>query len=200
MSKKPRSDAKLKGLPAEKQEQIVQWAMTPKSESCVGGLAYALEMLRADGVRISRSNLAEFVSWWRLERRFSSASDRAAQFEARLLQDGDFSPERARAAGQALFTMEAMDSGDVKAFVALESLRLDQESALTRGRLEKEKLSLAREKFELLACERFLQWHGNRKARRIADSAVSNAEKIAALRKEFFKDVDELEGSVELPQ
>lgn len=199
---KPRSDSKLKNLPEETQEAIMAWASTPKSEGCAGGLAHAREQLAAEGVRVSLRALSEFVAWWRLEQRFCSASERAQQFERRLLENADFSPERARAAGQALFTMEAMEGGNVESFVALEQLRLAQDSAAFKGRLEAEKLKLARERFEVQSCERFLKWYGVAKARSIAEANLSNADKIKRLRAEFFKDVDALEasGEVSLPE
>lgn len=199
---KPRSDSKLKNLPEETQEAIITWAHTAKTEEHPGGLQYAREQLAADGIKVSLRAVSEFVSWWELEERFSSASERAQQFEQRLLENPDFSPERARAAGQALFTMEAMQGGDVKSFVSLESLRLDQESAQFKGRIESEKLALSREKFEVSTSETFLKWYGVKKARSIAESNLSNGAKIKALRKEFFKDVDALEasGKVQLPE
>lgn len=203
MSKKPRSDAKLKLLPEERQEQIVAWANTPKSENCVGGLAYAQEQLAADGIKISISTLGDFVSWWRLERRFARAESKAeqiAQMAARL--NPEMSPERVRAIAASVFTLEAVESGDAETYVNLEHLRLKRESAEFKGKIDTEKLALAREKFEVQFCEKFLHWYGVRKARSIAESNLSNSEKIAALRAEFFKDVDELErdGSVQLPQ
>jgi len=67
--------------------------------------------------------------------------------------------------------------------------------------VKKETLSLAREKFETETCKKFLLWFKDAKAREIADSGMSNADKIAALRAEYFKDVDALEasGGVKLP-
>jgi hypothetical protein len=52
------------------------------------------------------------------------------------------------------------------------------------------------------ACGLFLKWLRNEKAREIAESPISNAEKIALLRQPLFADVDELEksGEVALPE
>lgn len=200
---KPRSDSKLKNLAEETQEAIIAWARTPKSEDCVGGLAYAREQLAADGIKVSMRALSEFCAWWDLRERFSSASARAKQVEELLLsKDPSLSPERIREIGQSLFTMEAVEARDAKGFVDLESLRLAQKSAEFKGHIETEKLKLNQAKFEVQTCERFLTWFKDERAREIAGSGMSNAEKIAALRAEFFRDVDALEasGEVELPE
>lgn len=183
---KARSDSKLKNLPEERQEQIIAWTREPKSETTPGGLQHAREQLAADGVKVSLRALSEFVSWWRLEERFSSASERAQQFEARLLQNPDFSPERAREAGQALFTMEAMEAGDAQTFVSLESLALAQRSAKTKFELEREKLDVSKKRLQLVTCEKFLEWFKDERARQIADGSGTNAQKIEALGQAMF--------------
>jgi len=199
---KPRSDSKLKNLPEEMQEAIIAWARTAKTDEHPGGLQYAREQLAADGIKVSLRAVSEFVSWWQLRERFSSASERAQQIEDLIKEKNpNLSPDRIRELGQALFTMEAMAEKDAQAYVALESLALAQQSAKFKGRIETEKLKLNREKFEVSTCETFLKWYGVRKARSIAESNLSNADKIAKLRAEFFRDVDALEasGEVQLP-
>jgi hypothetical protein len=71
-------------------------------------------------------------------------------------------------------------------------VRLDQSA---------ESLRLEREKFELLAAKQMLSEAVRRKAEEIASSNLSNADKIAAMRKAAFEDVDALEksGEVQLP-
>jgi hypothetical protein len=61
---------------------------------------------------------------------------------------------------------------------------------------------LAREKLETTTCEKFLVWFKDEKARSIAESNATNTDKIAALRKTYFADVDQLEesGEVNLPK
>lgn len=136
---KPRSDSKLKNLPEERQEQIVEW--------CGKGLEYARAQLAADGFNTSLRALSEFWHWRQLQERFSSLSDRAQQIEELIKQKNpSMSPEKIREIGQALFTMEALDKGDAKEYVNLEYLKLAQETALTKAELEKQKLEVAREK------------------------------------------------------
>jgi hypothetical protein len=69
-----------------------------------------------------------------------------------------------------------------------EQLRLARERLAQQGA----ELALARDRFERETCEKFLAWHKDARAREIAEGPASNAEKIAALRKAFFADVDEL--------
>lgn len=66
----------------------------------------------------------------------------------------------------------------------------------------RKEFSLAEARFEVEVCERFLSWFREDRAREIAESTATNADKIAALRQAYFRDVDELEksGEVKLPQ
>jgi hypothetical protein len=48
-----------------------------------------------------------------------------------------------------LFTLEAVDSGDAKTFVDLESLKLAQESAKAKAWLDREKLKVAQQRLLL---------------------------------------------------
>jgi hypothetical protein len=74
----------------------------------------------------------------------------------------------------------------------LEVLKLEQKA---------EEFSFEREKFESACCEKFLEWIKDKRAQSIADSNVSNAEKIQQLRQTYFADVDALQksGQVKLP-
>ena len=201
--KKVRSDSVLGNLSEERKEQIEEWASTKKSETCVGGLKFALEQLAADGITVSKSTLSEFLSLRRFARRFSSAASRADQV-AELLQkrNPNMKPEHVRDLAQSIFTLEAMEAGDAETFVTLEHLKLKQESAKFKGSLDLAKYKLDREKFEVESCKRFLSWFKDERAREIADSGLSNADKISRLRETYFADVDKLEaeGGIQLPE
>lgn len=184
---KPRSDSKLKTLPEDRQEQIIAWSMERKTETCPGGLQHAREQLAADGIKVSLSTLSEFVSWWRLQRRFAAASSRAKQIEEMLReQDPSMSPEKVREMGQKIFTLEAVESGDAKSFVALEHLALDQRSAVAKFELEKQKLDVSKRRLQLLTCEKFLEWFKDERARQIVEGSGTNAQKIEALGQAMF--------------
>lgn len=148
---KPRSDSKLKTLPEERQEQIVAWARTQKTEDHPGGLAYAREQLAADGLKVSMSTLSEFVSWYALQQRFAKAASRANQVADLLQQrNPDMEPEHVRKLAQSIFTLEALDSGDADTFVSLEHLKLSQDSARTKFSLEERKLALAERRVKVM--------------------------------------------------
>jgi hypothetical protein len=84
---------------------------------------------------------------------------------------------------------------DVKAIFTLVLKARDQEQDKASHRLD-------REKFAVSTCELFLKWYAEARAREIAESGLSNAEKIARLRENYFADVDALEaaGTVKLPE
>jgi hypothetical protein len=71
-----------------------------------------------------------------------------------------------------------------------------------KGELELKKLQLAQDKFQVQCCEKFLAWFKDAKARENCGIEPGQREKIAALRQEYFKDVDALQqaGTVKLPE
>jgi len=86
----------------------------------------------------------------------------------------------------------------LRAVTEAERLELQRRAADQRD----EALALERQKFQSDTCELFLRWYRDARAADIANSKATNAEKIVALRKEFFRDVDEMEqsGKVKLPR
>jgi len=75
-------------------------------------------------------------------------------------------------------------------------------SAQTKASHKERELKLAEEKFQLEFCEKILDQATREAAERIANSGLSQAGKIAAMRKLAFKSVDELErsGRVKIPK
>jgi hypothetical protein len=221
MAAKARSDATLRNLPEDRQAQIAEWCEKAndmgedgKPIPKTGGLAYAKEQLAADGVNVSLDTLSRFYRSWLDEQTFKRASGRAQEIEQMLVrQFPDATPEKIAAAGQLVFTMEASNAGDSKTFVALEQLRLSQNIAKSEGEIAKAKLEiaerklvqkdrdfgLAREKFVSESCEKILKAARDPSTREIAESStLSNSEKIAAIRKAYFADIDAV--NVELPE
>lgn len=72
---------------------------------------------------------------------------------------------------------------------------------LTKAADIPQQTALAVEKHQQETCEAFLAWYNDQRAREIADSDAPKADKIAALRKTYFHDVDALQaaGGVRLP-
>ncbi len=181
MTAKPRSDAKLKSLPQDRQDQVIEW--------CREGYEHARKQLAADGLRVSIRALSEFFSWYRLKQRFEGADSRSQQIEE-LLRDKNpsMAPAKVREIGQTLFTLEAMESQDAQTFIGLERLKLDQDSAKFKAELEREKISISRKRLQLVTCEKFLLWFADARAREIAEGGGTRAQKIEALGAAMFDD------------
>lgn len=183
MSGKIRSDALLKNLPPERQEQIIEWCNTVKTEACPGGYQHAQEQLAADGVKVSLRALSDFWSWWNLRQDMQAA----AGVEEAMLEANPTAVREAREAGELMFLKLSMVRQDPKAFAVA------TRAADRRGALE-----LLREKFVTESCEKILKAAKDPKMREIAESEIPNAEKIALIRKAYFADIDALE--VVLPE
>jgi hypothetical protein len=98
-------------------------------------------------------------------------------------------------AGQRLYAIAAKIRNDTRAAVELDLKRQAEARAGAEYKLN-------RERFEVLVCEKFLEWFRSDKARQIAEGSATNAEKIAAMRTEYFADVDAFEksGNLVLPK
>jgi hypothetical protein len=124
-TKKPRSDSKLKNLPADAQETL--WRlMHPEDKDTP---AYSLEAACVHvqeelGISVGLSTLSEWHSWYALSRRMEAASERANQTRLELAQNSDLTPQDIERVAQTVFTAETLESGNVKAYVALAKLSL----------------------------------------------------------------------------
>jgi hypothetical protein len=185
--RKPRSDSKLDALDQDQQRQLCEWLLTP-------GLSYEkVKKLVFDEFNTSTTGSSlslfyqEYVGAYVLERR-RRAVGLAQEVGVELKrQPGQFSQATIDALEQKAFELAQnpmVDPKEVKAIFSLVLKARDQ--------------SLQRDKFEIETCERFLTWSKDEKARAIATAPISNAEKIAQLREEFFKDVDALQASGEV--
>lgn len=182
--KKPRGDSKLKNLPEERQEQIFEW--------CRKSFAHARRQLAEDGLMVSGRALSEWHSWYRRKSKLELGNNRVLQaLEWYRRNRPDATPEEIRRAQLMALSLQAEAEDDKKLQLAV--------AKETGKDLDRD---LDKAKFEVATCERFLKWYGVRQARSIAESNLSNADKIAKLRREFFADVDALEasGEVELPE
>lgn len=209
--RKPRSDSRLKNLPEERQDEIINHMATPgnKQEDTVKWLA-------EDGITTSVSSLSEFRSWWVLQQQYREASDDTQTIVDLLREERpDLSQEELEDYGDKVFAVKALKAHDAETYIALkkvrnkaktdaETLKLkEKESQRKEEELElaKKAHALAADKFQRESCELFIKWSKNERAREIANSNISNEEKIKQLRLTFFADVDALEqsGKVQLP-
>lgn len=185
--KKARSDSKLKLLSPERQEQIIGWANTPKSETGMGGLDYARKQLAADGIKVARSTVGEFVSWWDLQQRFARASSRAEQVLDLAKQQSLASPKELQDFAESVFTLEAVESKDADTYVNLQHLRLKRNSAETKADHEERKIAISQEKLR----------QADRRIQLLEANAASAKEKLNAVKskggltKETLREIEE---------
>ena len=125
--KEPRADAKIKTLPEETQAGLYRLC------SAEGGrAAMTLEEVRGvlasqHGLSVSLASLSEWRSWYGMRARMDAAKARAEQARLELLSSNpDMSPEKLEQAAQMVFTAEVLEQGDVKGYVALATLRLNE--------------------------------------------------------------------------
>jgi hypothetical protein len=182
---KPRSDAKLKTLPEERQASIVFYARDHSLED-------TLKWLREDSVQTSIGALSGFLSWYSLRQQLARNESTVAQ----VLED-------LKSSNPALSQQEL----DVAGQLFFSALAIQEKDSLTWKRIKdahtkSEALKLAREEFEYQTCEKILKAVHNKETNRIVELNIPNEEKIRLLRKHHFADVDELEkyGAVQLPE
>lgn len=140
MSRKPRSDAKLKNLPKDIQEEL--WALCYPSDPETK--AYGLEelaghLLEVHEISAALSIISEWHAWYSLKRRMDSATERAEQARLELAQNPDLKPEDIQRASQAVFSAEALSAGDWKAYIAIENVQLKREAQA----IERDKMTFA---------------------------------------------------------
>lgn len=211
MKRKARGDSRIEGLPENQREAVWRWL----SEEGVG-YDQALERLYKDfGVRVGRSSLARWygrrVSEGREERALELIVESARKANV-VLEECGRNPAPLQKAmlefvsriafEQAVKMGEELDAKALKEFalMALKGRREDREDV--KLAIRKQELALDTERFERETCELFLKWYGEERARGIAESQASNAEKIARLREAYFADIEALEksGTVKLPK
>ncbi len=133
MAKKPRSDAKLKNLPAEAQEELWVLRTTPQvpmdAEDPAGAMRpfsqqeLQLEIPLRHGFTVSVSSLSEWESWYQQRADFAHSVRRAEEAKLQYLAaNPDATPEALMSVGQMIFTNKSMQEGDVAAFVKLSTL------------------------------------------------------------------------------
>lgn len=171
------------------------------------------EELRKDGLTVSASSLSVYISRMQdqadQERLFgliATGGQMNAELDAAFKKNPAPGIDRLIQVTQSLvMSLQIKGVADPKLLSLANSMQqtvLNFVSGQTKAELEHRKLDLQEQKFQVVVCEKFLEWFKDEKARGIAESSVGNAEKIEALRREYFKDVDALEqsGQVKLPE
>lgn len=218
--RKVRPEAVLKNLSRPAQELIVEWSHQAPEKiggepvPGTGGVAFALTQLREHArvaarpeLSVSQGTLYAFLQWFALEQ------DLAASFEVekQVLAHGG-NAKLAREAGEALLIRRGIALQDPKLIQAAaqiadsrRSLDLEEKSGKTKADIARAKLAqkdrdhaLAVERLVIASCEKIMKAARDPKIREIVESTIPQAEKIAAIRKAYFADVDATK--VELPE
>lgn len=181
-SKKPRGDSKLKTLPEDRQAAIFDYAGEHT-------LIETVKWLKDDGLQTSKSALSEFLSWHQLRRQFEEDESTTDNLLEQLKKEmPGVSDQQLDELGQRTFSLLSLRRQDADTFLKFRSAR-------SKGELEKAKLELRRQaearmgeslvlekkRFQRETAELFLKWSEDRKAKEIAGSGSSNAEKIEQL-------------------
>lgn len=190
-------------------DRLTEW-LTPIQEGGQGlTLAQAIEQLAQDGCKVSAGRLSE---WWseqcsqRLQERLLGQIASGATLNRKLDQAFSENPSPQLEGiitllKHLVMQLSVQGQADPKMLeLVVQLMRPIMEFFKEQGKNRDRKLD--QEKFELETCELFLKWSKDARAREIAESNASNAEKIAQLRQTYFADVDELEksGQVKIPE
>lgn len=194
---KPKSNAVLKTLPRERQEQIAEWCAKPNERDAdgkpipqTGGLAFAQEQLAADGVKVSLSVVGEFWSWWRLEQDLEISFEREEQV---LAKTGD--RRKAREAGESLLMRLGIARQDPELISAAakvsdsrRNLDLQEKSGETKAK--QKDAQIAQKNADLALSDRrvkLLEKKAAEAEKTANDATLSDAEKAARIREIFKK-------------
>lgn len=170
------------------------------------------------GINLTRDpQLNEFRAWLERQDQLNLEAEQVAEDESRLIAEhGDWTLETIREEVLKRSYARAMTTGNFADGRATMRSDLAERSAKFNAELETAKLKLAqeaelraraefqlaREKFELDAAEKMLSAAIRQKADELNASNLSQADKIAAMRKAAFSDVDELQrsGKIQIPR
>lgn len=196
---------RLKNLSPEQREAIWGWRSEVDSDQKpFSNAALRNRLAERFGIRLSQdAQLSKFWSWQFHQTRVESYNGMLEQFQdfySRL--NPNASRQKVREAGIAFFMTEAAANGDRDAFLDVAHLDLAEVTAKTKAAHKERELKLAEEKFQLEFCEKILDQATREQAERIANSNLSQADKIAEMRRVAFKEVDELQksGKVQIPK
>ena len=161
----------------------------------------AEEWLLRHGLKFSQSALQCFYNSLDMRLRYAAVAAAQSADTAKAELPADIEQATRDRIAQHKFELAFMNLSEAH---RLELIHIQQNEEGMRGNfaLKRERLKLDREKFELLTAEKLLDKALRQKADEINASSLSQADKIAAMRKAAFKDVESLEqsGKLKLPK
>jgi hypothetical protein len=123
----PRRDATLKNLTQDAQDLL--WELMRPNGDKPG---MSVEQMQAEialrhGFTVAPSTIYEWRKWYAMRRRFEAAKERAAQAKLEFLKENpDASADELRRVGDFVFTSEAIEGNNIKAYVSLAKLELNR--------------------------------------------------------------------------
>jgi len=187
--------ARYKRLSAARQKTLYGWLSGDPAKK-IKPLSYKAAAARVKkewGKRFSGGDLFSFFHWYSSDKPLREAKEFREQI-AEFLRDNpniDLESDRVLKAGQIIFEQDAIARRDHRAYATLRRLRqkdLDQ--------------AMDRDQFEVDSIERFIKWRAIEEMNRLADANIPHGDKVAAMRKIAFRDIDALQksGKVRLPE
>lgn len=154
----------------------------------------AKKWLEGHGIKVSTTALQGFYNSMDIRLRYASLQAAQSAETAKAELPADIAEATRERIAQHKFELAFMNLGEQQ---RLQLIQLQQNEDAMRGNLtlKKARLELDREKFERSSIELYLKWRKDRKMEELADSSLSQADKIAAMRKAAFRDVESLMAS-----
>jgi hypothetical protein len=145
--KEPRSDAWWAGMPQERLDQIYKWSLEAKTETCVGGPAFAMEQLAADGIIIVPSQFSRFRSWYSANCWWGAVGGLISAVQERM---PEATAEELGRVGDVVMMAKALSDENTANYVAVRSVDLAERSGKTKARQKDADLKLAERRVAVL--------------------------------------------------
>ncbi len=172
---KPRSDSKLKTLPAADRKKIAAWLETDSQKIVLARIK------KNFGISSSPASLTDFYQWFHLTANLQEAASFADRLKADLkeIPGLDLDAKQLTKAGQVAFELQAMKTQNAKLFIGLRKVRQKEDE-----------LMFERQRFEFDAAKAALKELPALKLI-ASDKALSDDDKLSAARKKLFGEVPE---------
>jgi len=190
-NKKPRADSPLKTLPEDRQAVIADYARTHT-------LTETRQWLAQDGFKTSEAALSLWLSWHRRQHALQESNNLVEQFEEfTRTQNPDWTPDKVRDTAISFFLAHTANQQDPEQFATIVKLDQQERFGRTKASQKERELKIAEARF-LLESDALLERLLDKAKELLANTGLSQADRIAEMRKAAFKDVEELEKSGQL--
>lgn len=179
----------MKNLPEAAQEQLYELLTTPGQT-----LKSVREHLAEDGIKVSQQTVSEFRSWYSQRLQFRQWENRAVTMMELLRKAApELSEAKVSEYGASVFNLQAIEENDPTMFLKIQTAR--HKAEMDRLKFEQkerqiaqrqETLELEKKRFQRETAELFLTFVKDRRAKEIATSTESNAQKIERLGQLMF--------------